>query len=174
VHHVDIALWGAPGLLNSPLEVEGRAVFPAEGLGNTSLTWRVEFVTADGLRLSFSDNGHHKQGCRFEGEKGWVHVNRGGIWAEPESLLNVTIGPEEEHLYESKNHHANFLECVRSRRDPAAPVEAGHAATTATLVADIATRLGRKVIWDWKSESFLNDEQANRMLKRSMRSPWRL
>jgi predicted dehydrogenase len=174
VHHIDTALWGAPGLLTSPVEVEGTAVFPAEGLGNTSLTWRVEFVNAGGLRLSFSDNGYHKQGCRFEGEKGWVHVNRSGIWAEPESLLEVTIGPEEEHLYESKNHHANFLQCVRSRRDPAAPVEAGHAATTATLVADIATRLGRKVIWDWKSESFLNDEQANRMLKRSMRSPWRL
>ncbi|MHC4619359.1 MAG: Gfo/Idh/MocA family protein [Planctomycetota bacterium] len=174
VHHVDIALWGAPGLLKSPLEVEGRAVFPTEGLGNTSLTWRVEFVSADGLRLSFSDSGYHKGGCRFEGEKGWVHVNRKGIWAGPESLLNVKIGPDEEHLYESRNHHANFLECVRSRRDPAAPVEAGHAAATTTLVADIATRLGRKVIWDWKSESFLNDEQANRMLKRSMRSPWRL
>jgi len=174
VHHIDIALWGAPRLRTSPLEVKGTAVFPTDGLGNTSLTWRVEFAASDGLRLSFSDNSRHKQGCRFEGDKGWVHVNRSGIFAEPSSLLKAVIKPQEQHLYESNNHHANFLECVRSRRDPAAPVEAGHAATTATIVADIATRLGRKLTWDWKSERFDHDDQANRMLSRPMRSPWRL
>ena len=174
VHHVDIALWGVPSLATSPLEVSGTAVFPTSGLGNTSLTWRVEFVTTDGVRLSFTDNAYHKHGCRFKGDKGWVHVNRSGIWAEPGSLLNVFIGPAEQRLYESNNHHTNFLECVRSRRDPAAAVEAGHAATTATLIADIATRIGRKVTWNWQSESFVNDEQANRMLERTMRSPWRL
>jgi len=174
VHYIDIALWGAPKLLASPLKIKGTAVFPADGLGNTSLTWRVDFTAPDGLRLSFSDNSHHEQGCRFEGDKGWIHVNRGGIWAEPESLLKVSIKPDEEHLYESNNHHVNFLECVRSRRDPIAAVEAGHAATTTALVADVATRLGRKLTWDWKSERFVDDEQANRMLKRAMRSPWKL
>ena len=84
------------------------------------------------------------------------------------------IKPNEQRLYESSNHHANFLQCVRSRREPASPVEAGHAATTATLIADVATRIGRKVVWNWQSESFVNDDQANRMLKRTMRSPWRL
>jgi len=174
VHHIDIALWGAPSLASSPIEVEGTAVFPAKGLGNTSLTWRVQFVSTDGVRLSFSDNAHHAQGCRFKGDKGWVHVNRGAIQAEPKSLLNVFIRPNEQRLYESNNHHTNFLQCIRSRRDPAAPVEAGHAATTATLIADVATRIGRKVVWNWQSESFVNDDQANRMLKRAMRSPWRL
>lgn len=63
---------------------------------------------------------------------------------------------------------------VRSRRDPAAKVETGHAATTVTLLADIATRLGRRLTWDWKSERFVSDDEANRMLSRPMRSPWRL
>ena len=39
---------------------------------------------------------------------------------------------------------------------------------------DIAIRLGRKLRWDPKAERFLNDDQANRMLTRPMRSPWRL
>jgi len=143
-------------------------------LGNTSLTWRVELTASDGLRVSFSDNAHHTQGCRFEGDKGWVHVNRSGIWAQPKSLLTATIKPHEQHLYESNNHHANFLECIRSRRDPASPVEAGHAATTVTLIADIATRTRQKLEWDWNTERFLNNDHANRMLKRTMRSPWRL
>ena len=174
VHHVDIALWGAPGLGATTLEVEGTAVFPEDGLADTSITWRVECTAPGGPRLLFSDNGHHEQGCRFEGDSGWVLVNRGGIWAQPASLLKVAIKPGDEHLYESNDHHGNFLQSVRSRRDPVAPVEAGHAATTLTLVSDIATRLGRKVTWDWKAERFVNDAAADRMLSRPMRSPWRI
>lgn len=174
VHHVDTALWGAPSLLTSPLEVEGTAVFPTEGLADTSVIWEVNFFTQGGLRLYFTDNSKNEQGCCFEGDKGWVHVNRGGIKAEPASLLKTYIKPDEIHLYASNNHHRNFLECVRSRRDPAAVVEVGHTATTITIIADIATRLGRKLTWDWKSECFVNDEQANRMLRRAMRSPWHL
>jgi len=172
VHHVDIALWGAPSLARDPLEVEGTAVFPEEGLANTSLTWRVKARTPDGLTLSFSDNGHHPQGCRFIGEVGWVHVNRGGIRAEPTSLLKGAIMPGEEHLYESSSHHGNWMECIETRRDPVAPVEDGHAATTLTIVSDIATRVGRKVRWNWQAERFENDDVANRMLSRPMRPPW--
>jgi len=174
VHHIDIALWGAPALAASTLQVGGAAVFPPDGLANTSVTWRVDATTPDGLHLYFTDDSGQRHGCRFEGDKGWVHVDRAGIWAGPESLLKAALGPEEEHLYESNDHHGNFLECVRSRRDPVAPVEGGHAATTLTIVSDIACRLGRKVTWDWKAERFPNDDAANRMLSRAMRSPWTL
>ncbi|MCX5654612.1 MAG: Gfo/Idh/MocA family oxidoreductase [Planctomycetota bacterium] len=174
VHHVDIALWGAPAFTASTLEVEGKAVFPTEGQADTSISWEVECRTPDGLRMLFTDESHQPHGCRFEGDKGWVHVVRGGIKAEPESLLKATIGPNEEHLYESKGHHENFLECIKSRRDPAAPVEACHAATTASIVCDIATRLGRKLTWDWKAEKFTGDDAANRFISRPMRAPWSL
>ena len=172
VHHCDIALWGAPQLLASTLEVEGTAVFPTDGIANTSITWQVKYTTPEGLVFSFTDNGRHQQGCRFIGETGWVHVNRGGTRAEPKGLLKTAIKPVEEHLYESRSHHGNWLECIGSRRDPVAPVEAGHVATTITLVGDIATRLGRKLTWDWKTERFVNDDAANRMLSRPMRAPW--
>ena len=174
VHHCDIALWGAPELHATTLDVEGTAVFPEDGLANTSITWRVNYTTPGGLVFSFSDNGHHPQGCRFIGEGGWVHVTRGGIKSDPPDLLKTTLKPNDEHLYVSGNHHGNFLECIRSRRDCVAPVEAGHAATAITLVGDIATRMGRKLTWDWRAERFLNDEAANRMLRRSMRAPWSL
>ena len=80
----------------------------------------------------------------------------------------------DERLYVSRSHHGNFLECIRTRRETAAPVEAGHRATTATLVADIATRLRRKLTFDWKAEKFVKDDAADKMLSRSMRAPWRL
>ena len=174
VHHCDIALWGAPELLESPLEVEGTATFPDDGIANTSITWRVTYTAPGGAVFSFTDNRRHPQGCRFIGSEGWVHVSRGGIRAEPAGLLKVALKPGDEHLYVSGNHHGNFLECIRSRRDCVAPVEAGHRATAITLVGDIATRLGRKLRWDWKTERFVGDEAANRMLRRPMRSPWSL
>jgi predicted dehydrogenase len=172
VHHCDIALWGAPSLLAGPLEVSGSAEFPKDGLADTSITWNVEFKAANGLTMGFLDDGHIQHGVRFIGEKGWVHVTREGIWTEPGSLAKVEIKPTEQRLYESSNHHVNFLECIRTRRDPVSPVEAGHAATTLSLIADIATRTRRKLTWDWKTETFPDDDAANRYLSRAMRAPW--
>ena len=173
VHHMDIALWGQPGLHATTLEVEGAAQF-IEGDANVSFGWQVTMTTPQGERLRFHDDGSspHGHGCRFEGDKGWVHVVRGGIDAEPRSLLDAVIKPSEERLYRSNNHMEDFVRAIQSRRDPAAPVEACHAATTATLVADIASRSGRKLTWDWNTERFINDDAANRMLSRTMRSPW--
>jgi predicted dehydrogenase len=177
VHHADIALWGMPSIHSSTMEVEGEATFPDEGTADCSYEWKTQHTMPDGLKLVFCSDGSksvYGHGCRFEGDKGWVHVVRGGIRAEPASLLNVAMKPGEEHLVRSNNHQSNFLECIRTRRDPAAPVEACHLATTLTLVADVATRLKRKVKWDWKNEQFIGDETANRMLSRSMRAPWRV
>ena len=174
VHHLDIALWGAPKLATSPLEVEGTAEFLPEGDADVSFGWKVNMTTQDGLCLKFYDDasspfGH---GVRFEGDKGWVHVTRGDIKASSAPLLEALIKPSEEHLYLSNNHMENFLQCIRSRRDPVASVEVCHAATTISLVADIASRTERKLVWDWGKERFTNDESANRMLSRTLRTPW--
>ena len=174
VHHMDIALWGAPALTASTLAVEGTADFQTEGDADVSFGWAVNFTTPDGLRLQFHDDasspfGH---GCRFAGDRGWVHVVRGGIKAEPAELLQTVLKPTDEHLYVSREHQSNFLDCIRSRREPAAPARVCHAATTATLIADIATRLGRMVYWKWDAERFAGDTAADRLLNRTMRSPW--
>ena len=174
VHHVDIALWGAPELKASSLEVEGSATFPTEGLANTSIGWQVTCTPPKGPRLFFTDDSNGQHGVRFIGNKGWVHVVRGGIQAEPESLLTAKLKPSDLHLPVSDHHLLDFFEAVKTRRDPIAPVEGGHAATTLTLISDIATRLQRKLTWDWKSEKFVNDSAANALLSRSMRSPWTL
>jgi len=124
--------------------------------------------------FSFTHNAVHPQGCRFIGEKGWVHVNRGGIRSGPPSLLKVKLKPDDERLYESHNHHGNFIDCIRSRRDPVAAVEQGHSATVLTMIGDIASRVRRKLTWDWETQRFVDDDDANRFLSRPMRSPWTL
>ena len=174
VHHIDCALWGTPCFHAGKVEIEGTAQFPTVGQANDSYSWRVNVVAENGLRMFFTDDGGQQHGVRFEGDKGWVHVDRGSIHAEPESLLRIALKPDDIHLYESHGHTANFLECMRTRRDPVANVEAGHRATTMTIICDVATRIGRKVVWDWQAQRFVGDDVANGYLRRPMRSPWQL
>jgi predicted dehydrogenase len=175
VHHLDIANWGCPAVGKDDFEVTCKGSYRNDGLTDNINDWQSEFNYASGLHMTHTDTGNpNKQGCRFEGDKGWVHVNRGGIWAEPKSLLQVQIKPNEISLGQSGSHHANFITCVRTRKDPIAPVEAGHKASWLGLVPEIACRLKRKLKWDSAKEKFINDPEANNMLTRPMRSPWRL
>ncbi len=174
VHHLDIANWGCPAVGSEPCELEFTGHYRNDGLTDNINDWKGEFRYASGLRMPYSDTGNpHKQGCQFEGDKGWVHVNRGGIWAEPASLLKVNIKPEER-LHVSTNHHGDFLKCVRSRRDPVSPVESGHKASYLGLIAEISIRLKRKLKWDPVKEEFVGDAEANALMARPYRKPWKL
>jgi predicted dehydrogenase len=175
VHHLDIANWGCPTLTSEPFEFSCTGSYRNDGLTDNINDWQSEFNYRSGLRMTYTDTDNpNKQGCRFEGDKGWVHVNRKGIWAEPASLLEVKIKQNEKHLHESKDHHRDFLNSVRTRRDPVSSIDAGHQASYLGLIAEIATRLKRKLKWNPNSERFIGDREANRMLTRPMRSPWRL
>jgi hypothetical protein len=72
------------------------------------------------------------------------------------------------------DHVRDFLNSVKSRRQPAAPAEGAHRSITACHAANICRRLGRTVKWDPVAEEFIDDEQANRLASRAYRQPWRL
>jgi hypothetical protein len=110
----------------------------------------------------------------FKGTEGEVSVWRGGIKTKPESLADVKIKPGEIHLYESSNHQANSLECVRSRKPCAADVAIGASSVTVCHVGNIAYWLNRPLKWDPAKLEFVGDDQANRYRTRSMRAPWRI
>jgi hypothetical protein len=76
------------------------------------------------------------------------------------------------HLPRSSEHHKNWLECVQSRQQPLAPAPIAHRSNSACIVSWIAMKLGRPLNWDVKTESFLNDAQANAMLARTERAPY--
>lgn len=171
-HHNDIAQWGMGTEYTGPVEIEGQGEYPKDGLWDVHGAFRIEYTYASGVKVICADSRKNKQGVVFEGTEGWVYVRRGHIDANPKSLLTSTIGPNEFHLYKSNNHKGNFLECIKSRAETAAPVEVGHRSCTVCLLGEIAMRLGRKLKWDPEREQFTNDAEANRMVSRPMRSPW--
>jgi len=175
VHHLDIAVWGCPTVAAEPFELQCKGTYRNEGFTDNISTWDAEFRYHSGLRMTLTDDsGANKSGCRFEGDKGWVYVDRPGIWAGPESLLSVKLKAGDLHLHESNSHHRDFIESVRTRKDPVSTVEAGHKASYLGMIADISARLKRTLKWDPAEERFTGDPEANRMLSRPMRTPWRL
>ncbi len=173
-HHLDIAHWGMGTEYTGPVEIEGHAEFPKDGLWDVHGDFRIEYTYANGVRMIAADEKVHRNGIRFEGDKGWVFVTRGAIDAEPKSLLQETIGPGETKLYVSDYHKGNFYDCVKSRAETIAPVEVAHRSCSACLLGDIAMRTGRKLKWDPAKEQFLGDDVASAMLSRTMRAPWTL
>ena len=173
-HHLDIAHWGMGTEHTGPVEIEGEAEFPKDGLWDVHGDFRIEYAYANGVTMIVADEKKNRGGVRFEGDKGWVWVTRGRIDAEPKSLLQETIGSDETKLYVSSYHKGNFYDCVKSRAETIAPVEVGHRSCSACLLGDIAMRLGRRLRWDPARERFVNDAEADRMLTRPMRAPWYL
>lgn len=171
-HHIDIAQWGHGTDLTGPVRIEGSGKFPESGLFDTATKVYITYTYADGVTL-VCRTGSGSGGVVFKGREGQIAVNRGRITARPESILKSTMKPEEIQLYYSDNHRGNFLDCVRSRKTPAAPVEIGHRSATICHLGNIAMLLGRPLQWDPEKEEFINDDQANRMRFRSVRDPWK-
>jgi hypothetical protein len=110
----------------------------------------------------------------LEGTEGWIQIENEKPTYSPESLKTSVIGPNEIHLYQSNDHHRNFLDCVKAHRETAAPVEVGHRSVTICHLGNIAMMLKRKLRWNPEKECFINDAPANRMLERAMRTPCNL
>jgi predicted dehydrogenase len=179
VHHLDIALWGCPQLAEEPFEVECQAAYRNDGFTDNVNGWNATFTYASGLKLIYTDESQHDTGCRFIGDQGWVHADRGRYSAEPESLRPESLSQlqfrgSDIRLHRSENHALDFLFSARSRLDPVSDVDAGHRASYFGMIADIAARLGRKLKWDPRTERFINAADATAMLERPMRAPWKL
>jgi predicted dehydrogenase len=186
-HHVDSAHWAMGTEYTGPVEVSGTADFPTKGLWDVHGKFKTEALYADGVRMIISDD--FPNGIKFEGSEGWIFVSRGNesvtpsdpvaklkdaqaLSASDPKIITSVIGPNEIHLYESKDHHGNWLECIRTRQQPLAPVEVAHRSCSACLIHHIAMKLKRKVYWDPGKERFKHDDQANAMLSRPQRSPY--
>ncbi len=186
-HHIDCAHWAMDTEYTGPIEVSGAAEFPTKGLWDVHGKFRTEALYANGVKMIVSNE--LPNGIKFEGTEGWIFVSRGSssvtssdpvaklkddkaLAASDPKIIASVIGPNEIHLYESKDHHGNWLECVRTRKTPIAPIEVGHRSCSTCLIHHVVMKLKRKVFWDPMKERFKNDDEANSMLSRSQRWPY--
>ena len=91
----------------------------------------------------------HGNGILFVGEDDkWIFVNREGITASDPKLIEEKLPDNATRLYVSPGHMRNWVECVRSRKEPNAPVEAGYQHSIACVMANAAARTGQRVTFD--------------------------
>ncbi len=172
-HYIDLGQWGHGSTLSGPIEFEGRGEFPKDGLYDTAGRYEVTCLYPDGVKLIVTSEG--RGGTTFEGREGSVGVGDGGIVAaDPPSLRSVVFKPSDKRLTRTTGHRENFVECIRTRSEPIAPIEQAHRTVTIAHIGNISMLLGRKLRWDVDRERFVNDPEADRMLSRPMRGPWRL
>ncbi len=164
-HHFDIAQWGMGTDHTGPVEIHPARENADAGDDHNLLT----YVYASGVRMYRGK----ANGILFTGTEGRVEVNRGYFRTWPDSIGREPIGPNEIHLYESRDHRQNWLDCIRTRRRPIADVEIGCRSVTVCHLGNIATWLGRPIRWDPEREEIIGDPEASRWLDRPKRAPWR-
>lgn len=186
-HHFDSAAWGMNTEYTGPIRVEAIADFPKNGSWDVHGDFLVKAEYENGITMLTS--GGYPNGIRYEGEEGWIFVTRGAyratasdpipvnngvksLDASDPKLLESVIGPNEIHLYKSDEQHGNWLECIKSGKQPISPVEIGHRACTVCLVSHIAMKLPRQLEWNPEQERFVNDVEANALLSRTQRAPY--
>ena len=173
-HLLDTAQWANDTERTGPVEVEATGKRHESGLYDSFYDFHLTYRYLNGVEMRVDGGG---TGIKFEGTEGWVGNDswRAGLKASSQEILDSKIGPDELHLFTCpKGEHRNFLDCVKSRRDPYFPAEIGHRCCSVAHIGNIALELGRKLQWDPDTEEFTDDATANRMCSRAEREPWSL
>jgi predicted dehydrogenase len=174
-HHFDIAQWGLGMDGSGPVEIT-----PPDGKEHKTLTYRyatgarMYHMHGDGAKAIKVPTDKGVSGVLFEGDEGWIEVNRGLLRTHPESLLKQQLRPGDKRLYASRGHSQNWFDCIRSRQRTICDVEIGCSSVTVCHLGNIAYWLDRPFKWDPAKQEVVGDEQAARLLDRPKRAPWRL
>lgn len=168
-HMLDIAQWGNGTEDSGLTEIQAHGQFPDRGLFDVHTDFTAEGTFSNGTKL-YQSSGDH--GIKFEGDDGWILITRNKLEASDPEILKGKIPADGVHLYESKSHMADFLQCMRTRKDGASPVEVAHRSNSVGLLTHIAMKLDRKLQWDPKTERFKDDDEANALLTIKNRKPW--
>lgn len=186
-HHIDTAHWGMDTEYTGPVEIEGQSEFPTSGMWDVHGKFRVQTKYANGVTMDIRDD--FPNGVKFFGTEGWIFVSRGPVKvtasdpgaednklqaldASDPKILSSIIGKDEVQIYKSPEQHKNWLDCIRSRKQPVAPIEIAHRSCSVCLLSHISMKLPRKLYWNPNTERFINDDEANNMLSRAQRFPY--
>lgn len=165
IHHLDIASWGNGTDGVAPARVSGEGVWPDSGTCDAILEWKVRFEYANAAPIVFADQGKVKHGVRFEGESGWIHVDRGSITAHHPDFLRDPQNKEDAlpvKLPVSRHHAGNLVEAIQGKAETVAPIGIALSSDTLCQLAFIAARLKRPLAWD--GTQFSGDAEADGLL----------
>lgn len=191
-HPLDMVQWWADHAgMGIPVSYEGTGVLPEKGLYNVVTRFDMRCRYENGLTMRLMDHQTSStadipgirtgNAATFVGSEGWISVGYNDLQAQPASVLDSVIRPEEIHLPNGdyagspyvEAHHLSWHDCIRFRRDPVSNIESSVRSDLVSHLCDICIRVGRPIHWDPVRET-IDDEAARKMMSRPMRAPWQL
>jgi predicted dehydrogenase len=173
-HHNDIAHWSLDMDRAGPLRVEAAGwTWPQTDVYNTPVDYEIRCEYPGQIELVISSK--LENGTKWIGARGWLWVNRGKIKASDSRWLDPNFQRGEWKAYVSSGHVRNFLDCVRTRKEPVAPAETGHRSITPGHLGYVSQAVGRPLRWDAAREEIAGDAEAQSLLMAMpYRKPWQL
>jgi predicted dehydrogenase len=178
IHLIDAARWilglGAPVTITSAgglYHLKGKITTPDVltahfEFAECPLTWRHRIWGAQDFDAATS-NGIFLYGEKetvFCSDNRWIVLPKGRD-AKPEV--------HESQTDSSGLHMAEFLDAVRTRKQPSVSTAEAHLSTTAVKLAMISYETNCKLIWDAATGEIPGNREAAKLLKREYRAPWK-
>ena len=186
-HHVDIACWALGATETGPSKVtpleytlpvnykDGQPTVHDQY--NAATKFKIKVDMPNDVEMIITSEGDN--GIMFEGTKGRFFVNRGKIVGKPIEDWKTNPLPDGaiENVYGgpvSANHTANFIEGMRSRKQPISDVWSHNRMLEICHLSNIAMRLDRALEWDPATREVIGDSQANGFLSRESRKGYEI
>ena len=163
-HMFDIGQWALGMDQSGPVEFIPPAERSARGM---------KMVYASGVIMNHVDWGEFNA-VQFIGSEGKIEVSREFYRSDIEGLTELELKGSDTPLYRSENHYQDWVDAIKNRNRPVSDVETGHRTASLCNIVNIAYTLERPLKWAPAHERFLEDDDANGMLSRPFRGPWKL
>ncbi len=180
-HHFDIAQWGLGMDASGPVEI-----FPAEKPGAKN---GVRYLYANGTEVLHAPKEHDPlagDGVWFYGTEGKINVNRGKFqfWlgseqkadsqAKCDAIAAEYLSGDAKRLYSSNDHKQDWLNCIRSRKEPICDVDTGAHTVIVCHLVNLAYYHGQRMKWDPENFQFIDGTGDKAWLDVTYRDPWKL
>ena len=196
IHMFDMVRWMLNLQWPKRISSAGGILLDKQSKANTSDTQQLVFDYGD-MQVVWQHRawGHppdpnYPWGATFYGEKGtlkasvfsydYTPLDKGAQPVHKDVIYELEQYPEDKTEERLERHCApairrqmqNFLACIASRGRPVADIEEGYISTASCILGNTAMQLGRTLVWDPVKGRVVNDEEANRLLRRPYRKPW--
>jgi predicted dehydrogenase len=134
----------------------------------------LNYTYNNGIKVTHTKWGDGNNEIQFIGSEGRLEVSRSYLRTYPNEALADTLlkDSDTQRVYNSENHHEDWLDAIRNRTRPICDVEIGHRTASVCNIANIAYSLQRPLKWNPVREQFVDDHGANLMLDRAYRGQW--
>lgn len=148
-----------------------------------TLTWSMSQVSSFGFNLH--DVAHYaKHGAKIEGVQrclgyflhgveGTIYGNYSTYQVVPQTSALAAAEPPEKSIPPSPGHEREWLDCIRTRKQPSCHAEYAHKLNTGNMLANLAMKVGRELRFDPKTETIVGDDEAARLSVPEYRAPWK-